>query len=169
MYAARDSFFFCWISMKHEVYVWIFVLHSLSHSKSLISSQDFPELIASITNVWVNPLDFAFASKAQLSFVRSAAVSISISKSSYFAESYSLKTAMSCSKEFDKFVCFCVVHKVSVYLHIISPRGSVGAGEGGGRSTRERFGSSHSMWSKHSAGCPSLASTHWCIAHLFPI
>ena len=114
-YAVRDSFSFCWISMKCEVYVWMLALHSLSHSKSLISSQDFPELIASVTNVQVNPLSLAFASLAQLSFIRSAAVSISISQSSYFVGSYSLKRAMSCSNELARFVCFCVVHKVSGY------------------------------------------------------
>ena len=58
IHAARDSFSFCWISMKHKVYVWILALHSLSHSKSFISSQNLTELIASVTNVWVNPLDF---------------------------------------------------------------------------------------------------------------
>ena len=52
------------------------MLHSLSHSKSFISSQELSELIASVTSIWVNPLDLAFASLAQLSLVRSAAVSI---------------------------------------------------------------------------------------------
>ena len=87
----------------------------MSLSKSFISSQDFSELIASETNVRVNPLDLASASLAQLSLVRSAAVFISINHSSNFVESYSLKTVMSCSSELVRFVCFCVVCSVSVY------------------------------------------------------
>ena len=51
-------------------------------------------LMASVTNVYVNPLDIA---SDQLSFVRSAAVSMSVSHSSNFVELYSLKTPMSCS------------------------------------------------------------------------
>ena len=120
------SFFL--ISMKCQVYVWILALHSLSHSKSFISSQDLLELIASVTNVWVNPLNFAFASFVQLSLVRFIAVSISIRQSSNFVESYSLKTVISCSKELVRFVCFCVVHKVLVYWPITSPKSSVGVG-----------------------------------------
>ena len=90
------------------------MMQSLSCSKFFISSQDLSELMASMTNVCVNPLDFALASLAQLLFVRSA-VSISISHSSNFEESYSLKTAMSYSNELVRFVCFCVVLKVFVY------------------------------------------------------
>ena len=52
--------------------------------------------MASVTNVHVNPLNFALANLAQLSFIRSAAVLISISHSSNFVESYSLKAAISC-------------------------------------------------------------------------
>ena len=85
--------------MKCEVYGWIFALHSLSHSESLI---------ASVANVLVNPLNMAFASSVQLSFVRSAAVSISINQSSNFVELYLLKTAMSCSKELVRFVCVVI-------------------------------------------------------------
>ena len=59
-YAVRDSFSHCWISMKHEVYVWILALQSLAHSKYFMSSPDVSELIASITNVQVNPLDLTF-------------------------------------------------------------------------------------------------------------
>ena len=124
MYAARDSFSFSWISMKCKVYAWILVLHSLSHCKSFISSQDLSELIASVTNVQVNPLNLAFASLAQLSLVRSSAVSISI------VESYSLKTVISCSKKLVRFVCLCVVHNVLVYWHVTSLKGSVGVGIG---------------------------------------
>ena len=91
------------------------MLQSLSCSKSFISSKDLSELIASVTNVGVNPLDLAFASLAQLLFVRAAAVSISISQSSNFVESYSLKTAVSCNNELVRFVFFCVVHKVSMF------------------------------------------------------
>ena len=93
-------------------------LHSLS--KSLVTSHVFSELIASMTNVHVNPLDLALASLAWLSLVRSAAVSISVNHSSNFVESCSLKMAMSCSREFVRFVCFCAVHSVSMYWHTTS-------------------------------------------------
>ena len=101
--------------MKCEVYVWIFVLHSLSHSNSFMPSQDLSGLVASVTNVQVNPLNMAFASLAQLPLVRSTAVSISVNQSYNFVESYSLKTVISCSKELVQFVCFCVVCNVLVY------------------------------------------------------
>ena len=140
-------------------------LHSLSLSKSLISSQVFSELIASVTNVCVTPLDFALASFAQLSLVTSAAVSISINHLSNFVELHSLKMAMSCSREFVRLVCFCIVHRVSVYWHTTSPNGSVGDGVEVGctLSARERFCSSLSSWSMQSnpsAYWSSLASTH---------
>ena len=45
-------------------------LHSLSLSKSLMSSHAFSEMITSVTTVHVNPHDFALASMAQLSLVR---------------------------------------------------------------------------------------------------
>ena len=99
-------------------------LHSLSLSKSLISSLVFSELIVSVTNVQVSPLDFALVSLAQLSLVRLAAVSKSVNHSSSFAESCSLKMAVSCSYEFVRFVCIYVVHSVSVYWHITSPKDS---------------------------------------------
>ena len=51
-------------------------LPRLSLCKSLMSSNVFSEVIASMTNVHVNPLDFALASLAQLSLVRYVAVSI---------------------------------------------------------------------------------------------
>ena len=86
--------------------------------------------MASMTNVCFNPVDFALASLAQLSFVRSAAVSMSVSHSSNFVESYSLKTSMSSSNELVRFVCFYVVHKGFVYWSITSPKGSVGVGGG---------------------------------------
>ena len=87
--------------------------------------------MASVINVCVNPLDFTLASLALLSFVRSAAVSMSVSHSSNLVESCLLKTAVSCSNDFVKFVCFCVVHKVFVYFCITSLKGSVGVVGGG--------------------------------------
>ena len=85
--------------------------------------------MASVTNVHGNPLDFGLASLDLLSLVRSAAISMSISLSSSLVEPCSLKTAISCSSEFVRFDCFCVVHKVSVYCCITSLKGSVGVGE----------------------------------------
>ena len=116
-------------------------LHSLSLSKSLILSNVFSELIASMTNMDVNSLDFTLASLAHLSLVGSATASISVSHCSNFAESCSLKIAMSCSGEFMRFVCFCVVHSVSMYWHTTSPNGFVGL------SVRESVHSSCSRWS----------------------
>ena len=95
--------------------------------------------MASVTNVCVNPLNFALVSLALLSLVRSGAVLMSISHSSSFVESCLLKTARSCSNEFIRFDCFCVVHKVSVHSHITYPKGEVGVGEGGGWRAIERF------------------------------
>ena len=103
-------------------------LHSLSLSKSLMSSHVFSELMASLTNICVNPPDFALASWVQLPSVRSTAVSISVNHSCSFVESHSLKTAMSCGRELVRCVCFCAVHSVSVYWHTTSPKGSVGHG-----------------------------------------
>ena len=122
-------------------------LHSLSLSKSLISSHVFSKLIASVTIVWVSPLDFALASLVQLSLMRLAAVSMSVNHSSNFVESCSLKMTMSCSNEFVRFVCLCVVHCVPIYWHLTSLKGSVGTGVeiSSTLSTRERFSSSHSM------------------------
>ena len=88
--------------------------------------------MACVTNVCVNPLNFALAILGLLSLVRSAAVSMSISHSSSLVELCSLKTAMSCSKGFVRLDCFCVLHKVSVNCHITSPKGSVGVCGGGG-------------------------------------
>ena len=69
-------------------------LQSFSHNKSFISSHNLSELMASVTNVDVNPLDFALASLALLSFVRSSAVSMSVNHSFSLVESCSLKTAI---------------------------------------------------------------------------
>ena len=115
--------------------------------------------MASVTSVHVNLLDFTLVSLALFSLVGSAAVSMSINHSSSLAESCSLKTSISCSSEFVRFYCFCVVHKVFVDWTITSPKGSVGEGGGGGWSAIERFLSPHSMQSKVSADCPSPAST----------
>ena len=76
MYAVWDSFSCCWIFMKHEVYVWIPALQSFSCNRSFISSQDLFEVMASVTNVHINLLDFTLASLGLLSLVRSAAISI---------------------------------------------------------------------------------------------
>ena len=127
-------------------------LYSLSLSKFLISPHVFSELIAFMTNVHFNPLDFALVSLAQLSMVRSAAVSISVNHSYTFVESCSLKMTMSCSRKFVRFVCFCVLHSVSVYWHTTSLNCSVGAGIEGVcvLNTRERFCSSLSRLSMQS-------------------
>ena len=145
MYAARDSSSCCCISTKHEVRVWISALQSFSHNKSFISSQDLSKLMASVTNVHVNPLNFTLASLALLLLVRSAAVCMSISHSSSLVESCSLKTATSCSNEFLRFDCFCVVHKVFVYCHITSLKSSAGVGGDGGWKAIKRLWSSHSV------------------------
>ena len=71
MYTASDSFSCCWISMKCELQVWISALQSFSCNKSFISSHHLSELMASVTNVHVTPLDFTLASLVLLSFVRS--------------------------------------------------------------------------------------------------
>ena len=111
--------------MKCKVYVWIFVLHSLSHR----NSQGLSELIASVTNVLVKPLDLAFASLAQLLLVTSATVSISINQFQFW-RIVLIKTVISCSKELVRLVYFCLVHNVLVYWCITSLRGSVGIGIG---------------------------------------
>ena len=96
-------------------------------SKSLISSQHLSKLRASVINVQVKPLDLACASLVLLSLVKSAAVSTSTSQSSNYDELLPLKIVISCSSVFAKVVCFCAVHKVSVYCCSTSSRGSGGA------------------------------------------
>ena len=93
-----------------------------------MSSHVFLQLIASVTNVHINPCDFALASMAWLSLLRYAAVSISVNHFSNSVESCLLKTAISCSRELVRCVCFCVVHSVSVYWHTTSQNGSVSVG-----------------------------------------
>ena len=91
IYAARDSFSHRWISINHEVYMWIYALQSFSLSRSFISSHDLFEEITSVTSVHVNPHDFALVSLALFSLVRSAVVLMSRSQSSNLVESCSLK------------------------------------------------------------------------------
>ena len=52
-YAARDDFSHCWISMNHELHVWISALQSFSLSRSFISSHALFEEIASVTSVYI--------------------------------------------------------------------------------------------------------------------
>ena len=134
-------------------------LQSFNCNRSFILSQDLLKVMASVTNIHVNHLDFTLASLALLSLVRFAAVSMSVIQSSNLVESCSLQTGISCSKEFVMLDCFCVEHKVSMYFHITSPRGSAGAGDCGWWTAIDRFWSSHCMWPRVSAGCPSPAAT----------
>ena len=128
IYTVRDSFSHCWISMNHEVYLWISALQNFSVNRSFISSHDLFKEIASVTSVHMKPHDFALASHGLLLLVRSAAVSMSMSQSSNLVESCSLKTGISCIKEFFRLDHFCVAHKVSMYWCKTSPKGSAGAG-----------------------------------------
>ena len=64
-------------------------------SISLISSQLLSEFSASDISAWVKPLDFAYGSLVQLSFVKSVAVSISTNQSSNCVESFPLKIVIS--------------------------------------------------------------------------
>ena len=127
-YAVRDSFSHCWISMNCNLYIWISTLQSFSLNRSFISSHDLLEVMAFVTSVHIKPHDFALASLAVLSLMRSTAISMSVSQSCNLVEAYSSKTGISCSKEFVRLDCFCMEHKVSVYCSITSPRGSAGAG-----------------------------------------
>ena len=54
--------------------VWISELHIFNHNKSLISFQDFPDVIASVIKVHGKPFDFARESSVLLTDVRSAIV-----------------------------------------------------------------------------------------------
>ena len=78
----------------------------------MISSQDFPDVIASVIKVCVKPFDLPWASFVPLSVVRSAAVSMSTNQSYSSVASCPVKMDISCSKEFVKFVCFCTKHRV---------------------------------------------------------
>ena len=50
--------------------VWISELNIFNCNKSLISSQDLPDVIASMIKVHVKPLDFVYTSFVLLSIVR---------------------------------------------------------------------------------------------------
>ena len=139
--------------------VWISELQVFNHNKSLILSQGLPDMIASVIKVCVKPFDLSWASLGLLSAVRSAAMSISTSQSSKCVVSCSLNTGIYCSKEVVRLVCFLAEHRVFMQCHIISPKGSVGAG---GWSAIESFCSLHSMWLKVTVGCPSPIWTHRC-------
>ena len=81
--------------------------------------------------------------------------------SSNFVELCLLKMEMSWSREFVRFICFCVVHSVSMYWHTTSPNGSVGVGVEVGYVLSVRVCTSHSrwsIWSNPSACWPSPAS-----------
>ena len=54
MYVARDSFFFCCISIKQDMEVCISELHIFNCNTSLISSQDLPDGITSVIKVHVS-------------------------------------------------------------------------------------------------------------------
>ena len=127
-YAARDSLSHCWISMNHEVHVWISALQCFSLNRSLISSHDLFEEITSMISVCIKPHDFTLASLALFSLVRSAAISMPMSQSSNLVESCSLKTGIFCNKEFVRLDYFCKEHKLSTYWHNTSPKGLAGAG-----------------------------------------
>ena len=92
--------------------MWISTLQSFNLNRSFISSHDLFREIASVTSVHVKPWNFALASLALLSLVRSAAVSMSWSQSSNLVESCSLQMGISCIKEFVRLDCFYVEHKV---------------------------------------------------------
>ena len=74
--------------------------------ESLISSQVFCKVKASIINVFTSPFDFACANLVLLSPVKSEAVSISVSQSSNCEESYPFNVGISCNKELSKDVFF---------------------------------------------------------------
>ena len=77
-----------------------------NHKKSLMSSQDLPDVIASVIKVHVKPFDLASASLVLLSAVRSATVIISTSQCSSCVASCPLNTEISCSKEFSGLFVF---------------------------------------------------------------
>ena len=72
-------------------------LQSFSCNRSFISPQDLFEVIAFVTSVHVNPLDFTLVNLTLLLLVRYAAVSMSVSQSSSLVELCSLKKGISCS------------------------------------------------------------------------
>ena len=84
--------------------------------ESLISSQLFYAINASVMRVLTNPLDFACADLVLPLPVNSEAVSIPVNQSWSCEESCPFKMGISCNKELSKEVFFCTVHNVSVYL-----------------------------------------------------
>ena len=96
-------------------------------NKSLMSSQLLPDVRASVSNVQVNPLDFARASLVLLSVDSSAVVSTSSNQSSNCVASLPVKILISCNKVFAKFVSLWAGHRVSVYCLSTLSRGSDGA------------------------------------------
>ena len=129
MYICCEGILFSLLDFHElQVYMWIWALQSFSHNRSFMSSQDLFKVMAPMTSVHIKPHDFTLASLALFSLVRSVAVSMSVSQSSKLVESCSLKTGISCSKEFVRLDCFCAEHKVFVYCCITSLRGSAGGG-----------------------------------------
>ena len=122
IYYAKDSFSFCWISIKWLIDIWMSKLQIFEWRESLISFQVLFELSASDISVHLNPFDFACANLVLLLPVQSEAISISMSQSSYCEESLPLKITISCSKVFTKDIFFCAVHKVFVYCCKTSSR-----------------------------------------------
>ena len=61
IYANKDSFSFCWISIKQLTEVWMSKLQIFKWRISLISSQVLFELSASDISVHISPFDFACA------------------------------------------------------------------------------------------------------------
>ena len=125
IYAARDSFSFCWISIKCLMDVWMSELQIFKWRESLISSQVLCRVKASDINVLTSPLDLPCAYLVLLSPVNSMAVSMSVSQSSNCEESFPFNIGISCNNEFSRDVFFWALHKVSVYLFNTSPMGSL--------------------------------------------
>ena len=111
--------FFC-ISLKWDMEVWISELQVFNHYKSFISSQEWPDMTASVIEVHAKPFDLAWASLLLLSAVRSATISVSPSQSSRCVVSCPLNTGISGSKEYVRLVCFLSrtqhVHVMSYHL-----------------------------------------------------
>ena len=127
------------------------------------------KLMASVTNVCVNPLDFPLVSLALLSPVWSAAVSMSVNHSSSLVELCSLKTAISCCSEVIRFwLLLCGTQGVCVLPYHFTEGFSRCGWRWWMECDWEILKFTCSMWSKVSAGCPSPASTHWCTSHLSP-
>ena len=86
--------------------VWILKLHIFNHNKSLISSQEFADVMASVIKVCGKPFDFACKRLVLLSNVRSVTVSMYINQSSCSAVPCPVNIRMSCSSDVAKFVCY---------------------------------------------------------------